>query len=606
MSYVAKSKSMKKLHDILIEEEKREERRQNNVSLSASDRDAVQTALRAFHVVPPKALSGSSTTTMDNSNGGSVSRGGSSSWQRNPPLSIISTPIYTPSSTTIVSLSSLPEYQRSHHLLHKFVRNDSTTTTTTTTGTVGREDTDGSALVEIPTALIVPQPDATDGTTGISTTTVQNRPLSGNLSSKLVEYTRGTVGARNPFAVSGLMQDSREDRTGHSDAHGDGDTGDGGEEYLQYRTPDEFRIAREVLRKGSIEAWKDGTLLTSPPGLSFDVGMGVHDVYENMDGVGCKGGGDGQSTVPNDRLDKGGDDEQWKVEGEDGRGDRSDGMGRVDRSNSSDVAKLWDKSFFEEDSLFADDDSSDDDSDSDDDDDDDNDENDDNDNDNSEPIDSKVVDAPNSTENTPQIIKENEPPHHDTNHDATERGIDDLLSDLAATATSSTVEQILTTRKNKSAHITSNPVHLLQKNDPNTDRKTWAVTTSLPLDDFHTIVPNPAITYPFELDTFQKQAVLRLERGECIFVAAHTSAGKTVCAEYAIALARRHCTRAIYTSPIKALSNQKYRDFRDTFGDDVGLITGESTSQPLCKTNNDSSFSHTYAFIHSLIHSLIH
>lgn len=47
-----------------------------------------------------------------------------------------------------------------------------------------------------------------------------------------------------------------------------------------------------------------------------------------------------------------------------------------------------------------------------------------------------------------------------------------------------------------------------------------------------------------------------------MFVSAHTSAGKTVVAEYAIAMAQQHMTRAIYTSPIKALSNQKYRDFK--------------------------------------------
>ena len=70
-----------------------------------------------------------------------------------------------------------------------------------------------------------------------------------------------------------------------------------------------------------------------------------------------------------------------------------------------------------------------------------------------------------------------------------------------------------------------------------------------------------ALEYPFELDDFQKRAVLRLENRESIFVAAHTSAGKTVVAEYAIALAQKHMTRAIYTSPIKALSNQKYNDF---------------------------------------------
>jgi len=58
---------------------------------------------------------------------------------------------------------------------------------------------------------------------------------------------------------------------------------------------------------------------------------------------------------------------------------------------------------------------------------------------------------------------------------------------------------------------------------------------------------------------------LHLENKESVFVAAHTSAGKTVVAEYAIALAKKHMTRAIYTSPIKALSNQKYRDFTGKF-----------------------------------------
>lgn len=52
------------------------------------------------------------------------------------------------------------------------------------------------------------------------------------------------------------------------------------------------------------------------------------------------------------------------------------------------------------------------------------------------------------------------------------------------------------------------------------------------------------------------------------------NAGKTVVAEYAIALAKRHMTKAIYTSPIKTLSNEKFRDFRETF-DDVGIITGD-------------------------------
>lgn len=63
-------------------------------------------------------------------------------------------------------------------------------------------------------------------------------------------------------------------------------------------------------------------------------------------------------------------------------------------------------------------------------------------------------------------------------------------------------------------------------------------------------------------------------------MAAHTSAGKTVVAEYACAMCKRRGSRAIYTSPIKALSNQKFRDFRHTFGEDVGLLTGDIKVAP--------------------------
>lgn len=51
--------------------------------------------------------------------------------------------------------------------------------------------------------------------------------------------------------------------------------------------------------------------------------------------------------------------------------------------------------------------------------------------------------------------------------------------------------------------------------------------------------------WPFELDVFQKQAILRLEDHDSVFVAAHTSAGKTVVAEYAIALSQKHMTRCV-------------------------------------------------------------
>lgn len=111
--------------------------------------------------------------------------------------------------------------------------------------------------------------------------------------------------------------------------------------------------------------------------------------------------------------------------------------------------------------------------------------------------------------------------------------------------------------------------------------KEWAhvVDVNKEISNFHELVPDMAREWPFELDTFQKEAVYHLENGDSVFVAAHTSAGKTVVAEYAIALAAKHMTKAIYTSPIKALSNQKFRDFKNTF-DDVGILTGDVQINP--------------------------
>jgi antiviral helicase SKI2 len=111
--------------------------------------------------------------------------------------------------------------------------------------------------------------------------------------------------------------------------------------------------------------------------------------------------------------------------------------------------------------------------------------------------------------------------------------------------------------------------------------KEWAhmVDINRTITNFKELVPDMAREFPFELDTFQKEAVYHLENGDSVFVAAHTSAGKTVVAEYAIALAAKHMTKAIYTSPIKALSNQKFRDFRLVF-DDVGILTGDVQIRP--------------------------
>ncbi|KAI8922120.1 rRNA-processing arch domain-containing protein [Powellomyces hirtus] len=95
----------------------------------------------------------------------------------------------------------------------------------------------------------------------------------------------------------------------------------------------------------------------------------------------------------------------------------------------------------------------------------------------------------------------------------------------------------------------------------------------------HVEPDEPARTYPFTLDPFQRTAIHSIQREESVLVAAHTSAGKTVVAEYAIAHSLKRKQRVIYTSPIKALSNQKYRELLQEFGD-VGLMTGDVTINP--------------------------
>ncbi|KAE8636312.1 hypothetical protein XENTR_v10002933 [Xenopus tropicalis] len=92
-------------------------------------------------------------------------------------------------------------------------------------------------------------------------------------------------------------------------------------------------------------------------------------------------------------------------------------------------------------------------------------------------------------------------------------------------------------------------------------------------------VGKAAKEYPFVLDAFQREAILCIDNNQSVLVSAHTSAGKTVCAEYSIALALREKQRVIFTSPIKALSNQKYREMYEEF-QDVGLMTGDVTINP--------------------------
>src|SRR3954462_2428363 len=86
------------------------------------------------------------------------------------------------------------------------------------------------------------------------------------------------------------------------------------------------------------------------------------------------------------------------------------------------------------------------------------------------------------------------------------------------------------------------------------------------------------LLYDFPLDTFQVDACKHLEAGRSVLVAAPTGSGKTLVGEFAVHLALEQGRKCFYTTPIKALSNQKYADLVRRYGpEQVGLLTGDNT-----------------------------
>eukprot|EP01133_Synstelium_polycarpum_P025219 gene25219-30270_t len=87
-----------------------------------------------------------------------------------------------------------------------------------------------------------------------------------------------------------------------------------------------------------------------------------------------------------------------------------------------------------------------------------------------------------------------------------------------------------------------------------------------------------ASSLKFELDPFQVKACVALEAGHGVLVCAPTGAGKTVVGEFAVHLALAAGRKCFYTTPIKALSNQKYAELVERYGPgEVGLLTGDSS-----------------------------
>lgn len=133
--------------------------------------------------------------------------------------------------------------------------------------------------------------------------------------------------------------------------------------------------------------------------------------------------------------------------------------------------------------------------------------------------------------------------------------------------------------KKMEVETSTEPFVITEKLEKNCILETIVKSSLNPEDfkiDLSTEIENPAKRYPFTLDPFQRAAVKSIEHNDSVLVAAHTSAGKTAVAEYVIAKCLKNNQRVIYTSPIKALSNQKFRDLKKEFGC-VGLVTGDVT-----------------------------
>src|SRR3954468_19702614 len=97
-------------------------------------------------------------------------------------------------------------------------------------------------------------------------------------------------------------------------------------------------------------------------------------------------------------------------------------------------------------------------------------------------------------------------------------------------------------------------------------------------DQEHPAVKEFRALYDFALDDFQLRACAALEDGHQVLVAAPTGSGKTLVGEFAVHLALQRGQKCFYTTPIKALSNQKYADLVSRYGaDKVGLLTGDNS-----------------------------
>jgi hypothetical protein len=348
-----------------------------------------------------------------------------------------------------------------------------------------------------------------DDTTGSNSSF--RRSLQGNLLDKLTEYTRGLVGGlrSRPFRPGGVSSNGiAEEKSIDSTAESLMDVTP---TLLQdqHRTTAEQAIERSrmVLMQGSERSWSDQSLITSPPGLDIKVGLSWNDVYREYDGAATE-----VSTILHASS------HTAPVEVSSSSSAVASTKSEL-ATLSSPQAAIFNRSFFDDDSLFGSSSGTDEDDEEQD----------------HVPdefvYNSKVdmeLEVPSGISSSSEFNRNVVVAHTTAEQADEDNDIDQLLEDLTLSDDIFSSE----TKKSKSIRGTlSNLLELAEKQSQNQNdasRKLWATEKLLPIDDFNALIPNPAYVFPFTLDVFQQQAVARLERSESVFVAAHTSAGKTV------------------------------------------------------------------------------
>ena len=393
--------------------------------------------------------------------------------------------------TTLVSWSSLPQSVRSR--LPKAVLQQS--------GDNNNQQEDEDRVVEVPLAYIQVDEDGAiagngDGDHGTFAGRTKHRQLGGNLTNKLSEYTRGVSGQCKPFLPGGL---GTHDEDGNPNADIDA-----------FLSEHAVKNALEVLDKGSEASWKDNTILKAPPGVDFKVGLTWEDIHgtpEDDEPVVNQNAPVDTAAEDDDNITYNLIDEPQYAEASPAR-----------PTSSTFSTPMWTANdFLDDDSLFGSSDGSDSESDD---------------------VDTKAKkkgslddlsdDDSSEQEEGEKVDKDAESDKEtvDTATDTTSvstdpNEVDELLLELSLPGTKEL-------EKKKKQAIANNPLALAEQqsqNQQDSTRKEWATTTLLPIDDINTWIPNPAMTFPFTLDGFQQQAIVRLERNESVFVAAHTSAG---------------------------------------------------------------------------------